>query len=271
MGLRVTEIDDPTEAYARANGFLLTRPVDHNLLLTILDQSREFSLGGRFWVVGDGETTVGFALESPIGMGAVLSPMPSRASQLLAESVTAPLSRVTGVAAAAAAFAGRWTECQSTAVSDIEAMRLYELIDMKPAGTVSGRFRLANSSDRSTLIEWTDAFVAEADVVPQNAAELVDRRLESGQFWVWDDHGVVSMVSASEPAADVTRVQYVYTPPARRGSGYASACVGQLSEEMTDRGLRCVLYTDLANPTSNSIYRRIGYEAVAEILAYDFA
>jgi predicted GNAT family acetyltransferase len=32
-----------------------------------------------------------------------------------------------------------------------------------------------------------------------------------------------------------------------------------------------VLFTDLGNPTSNAIYRRIGYEAVAEILGYDFA
>jgi predicted GNAT family acetyltransferase len=31
-----------------------------------------------------------------------------------------------------------------------------------------------------------------------------------------------------------------------------------------------MLYTDLANPTSNSIYRRIGYRAVAEVLRYGF-
>ena len=44
-----------------------------------------------------------------------------------------------------------------------------------------------------------------------------------------------------------------------------------MSRVLTDRGLRCVLFTDLANPTSNAIYRRIGYEAVAEILGYDFS
>ena len=30
------------------------------------------------------------------------------------------------------------------------------------------------------------------------------------------------------------------------------------------------LYTDLGNPTSNAIYRAIGYEAVAELLRYRF-
>jgi predicted GNAT family acetyltransferase len=57
----------------------------------------------------------------------------------------------------------------------------------------------------------------------------------------------------------------VYTPPELRGRGYASALVAALSEQMVERGRRfCFLYTDLANPTANAIYVRIGYEQVAE-------
>ena len=51
-------------------------------------------------------------------------------------------------------------------------------------------------------------------------------------------------------------------------------CIGRtLSICLTqvERGLRCVLYTDLGNPTSNSIYRNIGYEAITETLIYGFA
>ena len=99
----------------------------------------------------------------------------------------------------------------------------------------------------------------------------MDARVAREQFWVWDDGGTVSMASRVGTVAGVVRVQYVYTPPDRRGAGYATACVEQMSRVLTDRGLRCVLFTDLANPTSNAIYRRIGYEAVAEILGYDFA
>ena len=33
---------------------------------------------------------------------------------------------------------------------------------------------------------------------------------------------------------------------------------------------RCYLYTDLANPTSNAIYRRIGYRQVAESAEFAF-
>ena len=32
----------------------------------------------------------------------------------------------------------------------------------------------------------------------------------------------------------------------------------------------CLLYTQLENPRSNRIYQRLGYEPIAEILAYTF-
>jgi predicted GNAT family acetyltransferase len=57
----------------------------------------------------------------------------------------------------------------------------------------------------------------------------------------------------------------VYTPPGRRGRGYATALVAALSAELLAAGRRfCFLYTDLANPTSNRIYQRIGYERVCD-------
>ncbi|CAN5840980.1 hypothetical protein BH23ACT1_BH23ACT1_07330 [soil metagenome] len=43
-----------------------------------------------------------------------------------------------------------------------------------------------------------------------------------------------------------------------------------MSEHVLSQGLRCILYTDLGNPTSNTIYRSVGYVAVAEALRYDF-
>ena len=269
--MEIVELRDASAARERAGAFLGARPVQHNLLLTILEQSIEHSLGGTFWLVVDGSDVVGFALESPPGMGAVLAPMPARMCHLLAESITTAVPHVVGEAGAAAAFAGRWTECRSTSVTAIDGQRLYELTDLQSVSSASGSLRLAGPDDRATLVEWTTAFVEEADVVPVNAEALVDARVAREQFWVWDDGGAVSMGSASEPVAGVARVQYVYTPPERRCAGYATACVEQMSRVLSGRGLSCVLLTDLANPTSNAIYRRIGYEAVAEILGYDFA
>jgi predicted GNAT family acetyltransferase len=79
------------------------------------------------------------------------------------------------------------------------------------------------------------------------------------------------MAAHTDPVAGVVRLQYVYTPPEQRGRGYAQACVGELSRRMRADGHRCMLFADLGNPVSNSIYRRLGYRAVAELLKYRFA
>lgn len=55
------------------------------------------------------------------------------------------------------------------------------------------------------------------------------------------------------------------------GKGYATSCVAQLSQMALDKGFkRCVLYTDLLNSISNSIYQKIGYKAVCDSLMLKF-
>ena len=73
---------------------------------------------------------------------------------------------------------------------------------------------------------------------------------------------------AQPPANGVVRVGFVYTPPDARGHGYASALVADISAEVLAGGDRCILYTQLANPTSNAIYQRIGYKPLSDFAAY---
>ena len=66
-------------------------------------------------------------------------------------------------------------------------------------------------------------------------------------------------------------VSLVYTPPAQRNRGYASAAVAALSQQLLDAGWEfCSLFTDLANPTSNSIYQKVGYRPIADVVDIDF-
>ena len=63
----------------------------------------------------------------------------------------------------------------------------------------------------------------------------------------------------------------VYTPARHRRRGYGSAITAAVSAERLASGRRfCFLYTDLANPTSNSIYMDIGYEPVCDSVDYAF-
>ena len=73
------------------------------------------------------------------------------------------------------------------------------------------------------------------------------------------------------PTPNGVRVTLVYTPPAVRGHGYASSCVAALSALLLASGRKyCFLFTDLANPTSNSIYTKIGYRPVCDVDEYRF-
>jgi predicted GNAT family acetyltransferase len=70
--------------------------------------------------------------------------------------------------------------------------------------------------------------------------------------------------------AGVGRVGPVYTPPERRGRGYAAAVTSLATQRLLDAGARPMLFTDLANPTSNGVYARLGYERVGDLARWTF-
>jgi predicted GNAT family acetyltransferase len=56
----------------------------------------------------------------------------------------------------------------------------------------------------------------------------------------------------------------VYTAPEQRGRGYGSAVTARAAFDILDNAAVPVLYTDVANPTSNKIYRAIGFRPVTD-------
>jgi predicted GNAT family acetyltransferase len=80
------------------------------------------------------------------------------------------------------------------------------------------------------------------------------------------------MAATTRPTENGIAISFVYTPPGLRRKGYATSCVAMLSKELLHTGYKfCTLYTDLSNPTSNSIYRKIGFEEVCDSVEYTFS
>ena len=100
----------------------------------------------------------------------------------------------------------------------------------------------------------------------------VDRRLRDGRMFVWSDgRETVSMVGTGPPVAGVVRLGPVYTPASRRRRGYATALVADVSQRALAAGAaKCMLYTDLANATSNTIYQTVGYRRASDAQEYAF-
>jgi len=47
--------------------------------------------------------------------------------------------------------------------------------------------------------------------------------------------------------------------------------VAHVSRLVLQRGDRCILYTQLSNPTSNAVYQRLGYRPVHECMRYELS
>ncbi|MCW2878257.1 MAG: acetyltransferase-like protein [Sphaerisporangium sp.] len=253
------EFPDQAEAWLRSD------PVRNTVPLTVLGRMRHglWNDGSMLgWLTADGEVR-GVVLHTP-PYALLLGDIPIDSVASLAEGLRERyLSGVSGPFAQAGAFAaacGRGETGRTT-------QRLYRLDALQPPSP-TGASRLAGGGDIERVVEWMRAFLAEAE--PENAGDdpssQVKHRVEEGEFVLWEDGGrQVALAGFSRPITGMSRVGPVYTPPEFRRRGYGSAvtCAATLAAQEAGAGL-LLLFTDLANPTSNSIYQSLGYRPVTD-------
>jgi uncharacterized protein len=268
-----TAVAGPGEMLASAGALLWAEPVRCNLVLTLLHQRVERPEAGRYWVVQRHGAVVGAALQSPLTFPAVVTSLDPAAAAALVDAVAdrdIALSGVLGEAAAAANVAGAWTERTRSGASPELGQRIYEVDRVSAPPPTAGRARAATDGDTDLVTEWIRRFQLELGEPADHAADVAARPLAAGQVWLWDDDDPCSMAAVTDAVAGARRIGPVYTPADQRGRGRGSALVAHLSQRVRAEGQRCLLCTDLANPTSNAIYRALGYRAVAEVLRYRF-
>jgi predicted GNAT family acetyltransferase len=183
------------------------------------------------------------------------------------------LQGVVGALPAAEGFAQRWHELTGRTRRLRVRLRQHALVAVNEVPAASGAPRTATEADTDWLIERQYAFLAEVGLPdpPGRVREILPRRVLRGEFWIWDDGGAVAYAGYNDAAPDFARVAPVYTLPECRGRGYATALVAQMSIALLARGKRRLfLTTDIANPTSNAIYARIGFRAENDDWHFDF-
>jgi predicted GNAT family acetyltransferase len=270
MPISVSRSDDPRWVLDEGGRFLAAEPVLHNVILTLLHERVAHGMPGRYWLAKDSDAVSGVVFQSPLTFFGSLACMAPDVIEALVDAIAGEevdLPGVMGEVGTAARFAGHWTERNKSGATPLGGQRIYEVRQVEPWRPVGGRLRKATRDDRDLVVSWLRGFYADVgEAGGSDPEEVVDRR----SYWLWDAGEPVSMAGASAPVEGVARVYAVYTPPEKRNGGYAAACVGELSRQLLAAGQRCMLYTDLANAVSNSIYRRLGYRAVAEVLRYRF-
>ena len=152
-------------------------------------------------------------------------------------------------------------------------MRVFEARKVVDMSVSPGKLRLACMDDHLLMAKWITNFSEETrePVDLESAKNHAERSIKGQELYIWDNGEPVCIAKKARPTRNGTTVNTVYTPPEYRNKGYATSCVWSLTQKiLTDHYSFCSLYTDLSNPTSNSIYTKIGYVPVGDALVFDF-
>ena len=280
--MQVTRLD--VEGFLRAAGeFLGAREAEHNLLLGLTgrllgDPHRYGDDDPYFAVVEDAGRVVTAALRTPPYNLVLAETDDPIAYAALAEDVYGVfhgLPGVSGPTATIGAFVSAWGALTGVGARRAMSQRIYQATEAIAPAEVGGGMRDAGDSDRELALDWVRAFMLEVipEDTPEDAAGFLARNAAdpAGRLVFWDDGSPVSIAGCGAPTPRGIRIGPVYTPPELRGRGYASALTAELTGQLLAGGRDfCFLYTDLANPVSNSIYTRIGYRPVTDVELWRF-
>ena len=269
---------DPSRFLALVGEHLRRDEPRHNLhlglLQTLVDLPEKYP---RFhlWSVEHGGRVVGMALRTEPHNVVLSGPEVEGAVNSLADALVAEGAEVPGVVGGlpeAEDLAARFQAATGVQVASRMDQAIHVLYQVDDVPRPRGVARPARPDDLELLVAWGRAFGEEA--IPgehydeQQARTWLAHRIEheaAGGYYLWEDGEPVCYVGHSSAAAGTPRVGPVYTPPGHRRRGYGTALTAHVSRELMDGGARyCLLYTDLANPTSNAIYARIGYRRVCD-------
>ncbi|MPY80504.1 MAG: GNAT family N-acetyltransferase [Actinophytocola sp.] len=274
--------DDVAEFLDVAGKVYESDPVRHTIALTVLRQiGAAPSSGARrpllVTIHDDGEL-IGAAFRTPpwpIGVSGVPEHALPALVEFLADSGY-EISGVRGPRQEADWFAELWTSAKAQTSTQGMLQRLYRLGSLRPPA-VDGYWRLATEADVPLLVPWRHAFIRDAHMPtadPDWPEGRLRRELAAGSghgIWSVSDEPV-SYAAASVPVKGMSRVGSVYTPREHRGRGYGSAVTAAVSQWALDNGaIDVVLFTDLSNPTSNSIYQKLGYVPVFDAVDHQFS
>jgi predicted GNAT family acetyltransferase len=261
------------EAYAeRTTDLLASDPAVQTVALTVVDTLR----AGRRW--SDEPMLFGWFEEAGDVRGAVfqtppfellLAVVPQEATAELVAALRAAGAGVPAVNADDATirrFAEAWTAATGERGTTTLALDLYELGTLRhPEPPPAGRARVADEGDLEIAVRWYTAFQEETPSPDTDVLPLVRERMDDRRLWLWEDASgaPVSLAARTPAVAGVARIAPVYTPREHRRHGYASAVTAACTADALDRDAeRVVLYTDLADPSANAMYQRIGFRRI---------
>jgi GNAT superfamily N-acetyltransferase len=263
MSLTVTT--DHTAIHAVVDRFVTADPVRGTLLGTI-----GASLEDSAWAAHEGPR---LAVRSTDHYPVALAGEWDRTDLLELADLLAALPGLRGVSGLVAVVQTVLDALGRTGADRQMGQRLFRLETLTDPQGVDGVGVVATDGHRAFVRSSIAAFMVEADAFGHRDDSYADSLIAAGLGWLWlDPAGEPVSLAARRPAVGGSaRVGPVYTPPAARGHGYGSAVTAAVTRSILAEHAIPVLFTDLANPTSNKIYQALGYEPVEDRLVVSFS
>ena len=273
--------DDVDEYAERTSDLLTSSPAEHTIPLTVLEIVR----GGHRWsgdpmLFGwyeDGGEVSGAVFRTP-PFELLLAVLPEAATAELVAALRdagAEVPGVNGDVEGVGRFVEAWAAATGRRGTTTIAMDLYELGALRhPEPPPAGRARPAEEADVDVAVRLYTAFQAETPTPSTPVLPLVQERMQDRRLWLWEDGSgrPVSLAARTAAVAGVARIAPVYTPPEQRRRGYAGAVTAACTADALARDAdRVVLYTDLADPSANAMYQRIGFRPIGGRRVVQFA
>ncbi|MHC5081413.1 MAG: GNAT family N-acetyltransferase, partial [Planctomycetota bacterium] len=258
----------------RAGPWLEAAEAENHLILGIAANLKgdphTFGEADPFLLTVEGEGGVAAAALMTPPFKLLFTRAPDAAIRALAEFLFrngAPVPGVLSHPKEAETFARLWGERTGKRIRPGMAQRAHACDRVIPPAYSPGALREARKEDAPLMLTWKQGFLR--DVNHPEPDLFTQRRLEGmiarKQLHIWEDGRPVSMAGWADATPNGVRISTVYTPPEFRNRGYATSATASLTERLLQSGRKhCFLYTDLGNPTSNKIYRSIGYRPVAD-------
>lgn len=277
--MKIVSENSAGEFLKKNEALLLSHESEHNLLLGLaqgLALNTRTSNQSHFYTIEVNGLAVGQAMRTDADKPLILSRMnikyiPGFIEYLKNESLE--LKGVIGPDEIASLFKDQWG-----ASSEIGMHQgIYQLDEVVPPNYQGGGLCLVGEDNLDQALKMCLGFIH--DCFPnqknaeQSANEAARRHIKNKCLFFWKDSDskVVSMAANSRETKNGATLSWVYTPKELRGSGYASSIVAALSQKLLDDGKEFTnLFTDLLNPTSNSIYQKVGYKRVASSIHFNF-
>ena len=229
---------------------LLTHEAEHSLLLGLASnllrgvlEADDETLFGSVWSEG---VFKGAYLRSARGRPLVLSLMSEGAARWLGTALEEGFDECLGALPAVEIFAKEHGLRRSRGLRVEMSQGLYRLDAVEGHRLLAGEKMLLASELSTELIrEWIEGFLGDCypgiDSIKERASKVLEMSKKRGGLYVLAN-------SAGEPVSMAAR--------ARETQNGATI------------SLVCTLCTDLKNPTSNGVYRKLGYVKITESMHY---